>query len=174
MSHSEEYRAMRSQFTEMCIAMVPRFLCEERRQHAPAEFDAFCGNPKVVKVGMAPDGFIFATTPLVMAGDNGLRWAGKFVVKIFTTSVTIQCRSLSRLAIDEYPHPHVQASSLTPCLGSNANVVAKLRGDGKLAQLGLFMISFLEEYSEASAYDGSVREWPRLTPEEVEKWKSGI
>lgn len=174
MSHSEEYLAMRSRFTEMCIAMAPLLLQGERRRSAPAEFDDFCGNPKVVKVGMASDGFVFATTPLVMTGESGPRWAGEFVIKIFSTTVTIQCRALRRVNIDAYPHPHVQATSLTPCLGSNASAVAKLRGDGKLAELGLLMIDFLEQYSEKTAYHGSVADWARLTQEEEEIWKKGI
>jgi hypothetical protein len=171
MSQPDSYDDMRAQFVDLCVQMAPRVVEAERRQNAPGEFDAFCGDRRVERVGLSPDGLAFVTTPLVMDGDCGPLFAGPFAIKIHVTNAAIQCRSLMRNAT-QTQHPHVSGTSFSPCLSSNAAAVTKLRGDGKLASLAIFMVDFLEAYDSRSAYTATVDDWKRLTAEEVTRWKS--
>lgn len=105
-----------------------------------------------------------------MTGNAGPRWAGVFVVKIDAGSAAICCRSLER-PDNVVQHPHVYGGpTFNPCLGQNEPAVAKLRGDGKLARLGIFMIEFLEVYFTGNAHHQSAEDFDRLTQEEIVQW----
>lgn len=166
-----DYAGARDRFALLCSHMAPPHKKAERLAMAPAEFDAFCGRRDVVSVAVSETAFGFATAPLVMQGDEGLRHAGEFVVVIEAANPGITIRNLDCLAQGQ-PHPHVGNE---PCFGdTNKNSIATLRGKGHLAHLGTFLIRFLELYNSQTAIGGSVciHAWPLLTAEEVHQWKS--
>lgn len=171
MTQSDAYGRLRTEFVELCVRMAPGRFEPERRQNAPGEFDAFCGDVRIVRVAVSSDGFLFVTTPLVMDGDFGPLWAGAYAVKILLSDRTVQCCSLMRKD-SQTQHPHV-SGFFQACLGSNAAAVTKFRGDGKIAHLAIFIVEFLEKYNSRYAIHWSLEDWAPLTEEEVERWKRG-
>ncbi len=173
MSQDKAYEEMRERFAELCASMVKSSGAEVRRKEALREFDYFCRNRKVMQVVVQDRYFAFVTTRLVMDGNKGPRWAGAYVVRIDATSNGIVCFTEGH--DDDYQHLHVGKTGV-PCFGNtNGTVVSTLRGGGKLAALGLFMIQFLECYDSKSAWGASTdswKQWPALSDDEIERWRA--
>lgn len=179
MSQEEEYPLLRERFAELCAKLVSASKAEERKVSAVDEFDQFCGHPKISFVALQDDVLAFITTRLVMSGPFGPRWAGEFAVRLCASTREIICLNISDpgrlMRTGSAPHPHVfgMSNQFHPCLGdANKIWVGKLFGDGKLAELGLFMVEFLELYGDFST-TASPKEWPELSEEELIAWKTG-